>query len=90
MILRLANLISAWLAVWADPDNALELAFFTTGIGAAESVCVDGGAAASATLVVSAEDIGGFPGAPHTGSRAHGEISISPQDAVGDVHDLLR
>ena len=89
MFLRLANLISAWLAVWADPDNALELAFFTTGIGAAESVCVDGGAAASATLVVSAEDIGGFPGAPHTGSHAHGGISIRPHDAVGDVHDLF-
>ena len=51
MILRSANLISAWLAVWADPDDALELAFFTTGIGAAESVCVDGGAAAGREIV---------------------------------------
>lgn len=89
MILRLANLISAWLAVWADPDDALELAFFTAGIRPAESVCVDGGAAAPTTLVVSAEDIGGFPGAPHTGSHAHGGISIRPHDAVGDVHDLF-
>lgn len=29
------------LAVRADPDDALELAFFTAGIGAAKSVCVD-------------------------------------------------
>src|SRR5699024_11251615 len=63
--------VHAGLAVWADPNDALEFTVFSPGIGPAETLGVDGGGAPAAALVISAEDIGGLPGAPDTRGHAH-------------------
>src|SRR5699024_12258665 len=81
--------VHAGLAVWSDPNDALESTVFTPGIGPAETLGVDGGGAPAAALVISAEDIGGLPGAPDTRGHAHWGIFIGPHDFSRNIHDAF-
>src|SRR5699024_10077172 len=65
---------------------ALNLTVLPPGIGPSETLGVDRGAAPAAALVISAEDIGGLPGAPDTRGHAHWGIFISPHDFSRNIH----